>query len=155
MAITARLKFSFGDSDERFGSMSINVSIASAQAYVAAVDDAGRDATQVGALINATLPLSQGILKFGGIEYGILTDNFAFPASGSAVYRGNKLVVRYSGSGRRFTVSIPARNHGNLLVVGVDAVRTTQLDAFATAFDAVALDVNGNPAVFASAKVND
>lgn len=87
----------FGDSAKKFGSASVRVSETDAKAYLAAADEAARDATKVGVLLEAFVSVSRSTAlnywKKRSIEANFINDAFDYPSSDAGIYISNKWKV--------------------------------------------------------------
>jgi hypothetical protein len=110
------------------------VSAASAAAYIAAADDAARDATAVGALITAEAALSLGVtLKIEVTT--VFVDTLAFPPGvDTGAYSFDKIGVSFRADGESYVASIPARVKDNdVLGVSGDGININYVTPLATA----------------------
>jgi len=144
------------DTLNRNSSYTVRITAAAAQAYAAAADATARAATTIGVLIAAVDALTDCTVTTRGIVY-VERDNAAVaPATG--VWRGNKFVTGFSGSGRNFVTSLPGRNEAAVNFNGLDVViigGTTATTNYVDAFNAVALDINGTAATLQYIRAND
>jgi len=125
------------------------ISTASAQAYIAAADDAARAATPAGVLMAAVDALSEGTKLSYGISYEIEDGSVAPPASDAGVYPFDKFAVSYKAGFDNYQVTIPGRNLGGVFVEsdGISIVidpadAQVQTTNFINAFEAIALGKN-------------
>jgi hypothetical protein len=155
MALQASFNMTFVDSAERRSTISPYVKENDAQAFVAAADEAARDATELGLMAAAFAELSEMTLEQRYVSYGDKY-NTAPPAPNSGIYRGNKLTIHYRGSGRGFVITIPGRDDANLSLNGVNAdISVGDLGDLVTILENVAVDINGGAITVTSADVND
>lgn len=88
-----------GDSAKRFGSGSVRVSEANAQAYVAAANTAARAATDVGlllvAMLNMTRAFGNPYKKKYSLQCDYIDDTFVRPLVADAVYISNQWKVTF------------------------------------------------------------
>jgi len=105
------------DSLERVGSFSVRVNETDGKAWVAAVGDAAKLATDVGILLDAAETLflagGTGVLE-RGVRVRSVNDTFLAVDSAAEIFNSNKLNVSYSspvaGLPRNFSLSLPQRN---------------------------------------------
>lgn len=145
------------DAASRSSDTSFYVTEAAAKTYVAAADQTARDGTAIGALINATKDLSLLTAVKQGVRFSIVDDAAVKPTDVDAL-RGNKLTVGFTGSGRGFVVNIPGRDLTGLTIsngIEVSIDSGDDMEAFVTAFNAIARDINGNPANVSYARLDD
>lgn len=96
------------DSANKDSSASFRVSVANAQAYIAAADQTARDGTDVGLLLNSALNISRAAgtnnyRKYDvGVEY--MNDQAIQPSEDAGIYRSNKWKV----TGRTTNNGVPA-----------------------------------------------
>jgi len=144
------------DNLNRNSSYTVRITAAAAQAYAAAVDATARAATTIGVLIAAVDALTNCTVTTRGIVY-VERDNAAVAAS-TGVYRGNKFVTGFSGSGRNFVTSLAGRNEEVVNLNGLDVViigGSLATTNYVAAFNAVALDINGAAATLQYIRAND
>lgn len=105
------------DSAKKLTRVAMRVSQTDAQAYVAAADEAARDATKVGLLIDSVANLTlTGPLNYyaKGLDTENLNDGFVQPAGNAGVYNSNKLNVAYQtnigGTPKNRQFTIPQRD---------------------------------------------
>lgn len=128
------------------------VSAASAAAYVAAVDDAARAATAVGALITAENALSLGVTLKVEVSTAFV-DSLAFPpGEEDFVYSFDKIGVSYRADGESYVSSIPGRVKDNAVIgISADGINiniqapnaTNEVLAYIEAFNSVVLSEEG------------
>lgn len=112
-----------GDSAKHLGSASVIVAAADAQAYVAAADTAARAATDVGALLTATLALMGADSTTGWRKYSIQSDfisnAFVYAAKDADLYVSNQWKVTYQTTNAGLptieSIYIPARTQGGTM----------------------------------------
>ena len=138
-----------GDSAKKFASASFYVTPANARLYLAAANQAARDATDVGVLLLAALNISratatQQYKKWTcGLEF--INDAFVFPGIDDAIYNSNKWKV----TGNTTNAGIPSVDTvyvPEYLVTGVEMesdgisadLDEAPVSAFVTAFLATA-----------------
>ncbi len=144
------------DNLNRNSSYTVRITAAAAQAYAAAQDANGRAATTIGVLIAAVDALTNCTVTTRGIVY-VERDNAAVAAS-TGVFRGNKFVTGFSGSGRNFVTSLAGRNEEVVNLNGLDVViigGSLATTNYVAAFNAVALDINGAAATLQYIRAND
>lgn len=154
------------DAKHKLGSFQSRVSLADAQAYCAAANDAARLATNVGILLAAVEVFFEGgdtAVKTRGINFAVDNDAFLPVDIVDDIYNSNKITAHYSstvlGINRSFVVTIPQRNpasytaSGGILTQGladatddfVTALSNVGLSPYGTVISPVmVLDVNDN-----------
>ena len=144
------------DNLNRNSSYTVRITAAAAQAYAAAADATARAATTIGVLIAAVDALTDCTVTTRGIVYVERDDAAVAPAAG--VFRGNKFVTGFAGSGRNFVTSLAGRDDAAVNYNGLDVViigGTTATTNYVDAFNAVALDINGTAATLQYIRAND
>lgn len=148
-----------GDSAKHYASASVRVSETDAKAYIAAADQAARDATKVGLLLDGLIDMQEAAgsqhYKYWGLQAQYINDAFAFPAADADVYNSNRLKVTgttlNNGIPAEDSFYIPARNDAldmesngvNIDLNGTEAanlitqVLDTALSKYGTAFSSV------------------
>jgi len=102
MAIVERFmaRLQIGGSNGRLASTSQAVGATDARAYIAAANQAARDATKVGllldSLIDMTLAEGSNYYKEWGLDSSFINDAFAYPAADADIYASNKFKVTYA-----------------------------------------------------------
>lgn len=149
---------SFVDDANRRTDVQIRTDAAGAQAFAAAADYPSAILTAPGLLMEAIegVSLLKPVARY--VRIGYEEDNQA-PA-GNGGYRGNKLVVQYSGSGRNFVMSVPGRDMAALTLAGVNVSVSTEpangaMGDLVTNLNAQGRDINGNPITVTNAYIND
>jgi len=120
----------------------------SAQAYIAAADDAARAATAIGVLFAAVDAMSNGTKMNYGIHQIIEDGSVAPPDPDAGIYAFDKFAYAYKASFDNYQGTIPGRNMGAVflesdgvsIVIGSGA--QTQTADFIAALEAVALGKN-------------
>jgi len=86
-----------GDSATKLGSGSIRVGAVDARAYVAAANQAARDATKVGLLLDAFIDVTRAAgtnyYRKWCVECNFINDAFEYPDTDQAIYISNKWKV--------------------------------------------------------------
>lgn len=137
-----------GSSDQKLGTVRIRVSVADGQAWVAAADQAARDATKVGLLFASIVALTAATVHDYSVQLVAENDTFAFPAAEDNVFLFDKLTVGYRAALDRYTITIPARD-GTAFEMesnGIDVVLDDADDVadFIAQFEDTALAKNGS-----------
>lgn len=108
---------SFLDDAGRTSNVQFRVSVADAEAYATAADEAAAALTKVGLLLSSVQALSDLTVVDRGVRVEFANDAAAEP--GINAYRGNKAVFGFAGGGRNFTMSVPGRKNSVLNLDGV------------------------------------
>jgi len=122
----------------------------SAQAYIAAADDAARAATAVGVLFAAVDAMSNGTKMTYGVHLIIEDGSVAPPASDDGIYPFDKFAYSYKAAFDNYQGTIPGRNMGAVFIesdgisIVIGSGAQTQTADFITALEAVALGKNNN-----------
>lgn len=144
------------DSANKESSISFRVTPTAARAYLAAADQAARDATAVGLLLGRALAITRGsevansYKTFADVGIVWVNDAAVKPSTAAAVYRSN----RWKVTGRTTNASVPAIDTvyvPEYLITGVDmesdgisALLSDQpIQDFVTSFVATALSKYG------------
>lgn len=102
MAIVERFLASLqiGGSNQKLGSISQYVGAVDARAYIAAANQAARDATKVGLLLDSIIDITiaegTNIYKKWGLECQFINDAFAYAPKDGDVYKSQALKVTYN-----------------------------------------------------------
>lgn len=142
----------------------MRVSTADGQAWVAGANQAARDATDVGVLLDHVFDVvgsSQYLSK--GVEARAANDAFVPPSGEAEVYNSNKINVSYattlSGLPRNLQVTIPQRDPSSyeLESNGINIVLEDgdEIEALVTALEATALSIYGTAITVTEMTVND
>lgn len=160
MALTLRAYVSFNmeDGKGRPCGNTYYVPVAAAKAYVAAADQAARDATLIGVLRLAYLAMTEAVEVDTTVSYENY-ESAVVPPADETVLRGNKLSFGVTGGGQDRRFEIPARdasaydNQDNTLEVPI--ISPTAMSNFVAAYAAVVTDAFGNARIIQSARVVD
>lgn len=148
---------SWVDGVKRPCSTSVYVNETDAKAWFAAADASARALTDVGVLMAAINQLSDATLVGMEVSCRDEQDTAVLPAE--TVLRGNKLFVSYGAAGRKFHITIPARDPDDYvqgadsLVVALDT--PTAMNNFVTAFNSTARNIDGQVVAIDQIKVVD
>jgi len=86
-----------GDSANKLASGSVRVSPADARAYIAAANQAARDATDVGLLLDSMIDITRAAgtngYKKWSVEANFINDAFVYPDEDAGIYNSNKWKV--------------------------------------------------------------
>lgn len=109
------VELAVGDRAKKIAVFEMRVSTANGQAWVAAANEAARDATNAGLLIDAVFDLllaSQQ--KYKAVVARAMNDAFVYPSGEVEAYNSNKLNVSYGttsgGLPRNLQITIPQRD---------------------------------------------
>ncbi len=134
----------------KVSSITLNVTAASVTAYNGAADDAARDATAIGTLINTYTALTLGTLK--DVTAAFVYDQNALPPDVDAfAFEFDKFLIqsRDNVNTEANKSSIPARDDEDISIesdgVTVQLADDGDVAAFVTAYEAVVLSQDGNP----------
>lgn len=139
------------DSRGKFSTHSIAVNGVDAIAYLDAVDDAARGATDIGEYQAAVIALTAANFVSSAIKVAYKDDAYTAPSADANIYNFDKLTVGYKVGLDNYIVTIPARddaaynvapNAVDVLIAGAGASAATT--TFVAAFEAVAVDEDGN-----------
>lgn len=151
----------FWDSADRKVPWSVFISEANAKLYVAAADQAARDATAVGTLLTRTRALSRLHVLDYGVRYLHREDTTVKPTD-EEYLRGNKAVFMMTGlGGAARKNSIPGRHMGNIQAQPSNGLMVIVLDDGAsvadwvTSMEAVGLDQYGGALTVVQGYLND
>lgn len=157
-------KLTVGDRAQKFSTFSMRVSEADGQAWVAAANQAGRDATDVGLLLDAVFDVVGSAQYYSkAVEAKALNDAFAYPSGEGETYNSNKINVSYSttlaGLPRNLQVTIPQRDASSyeLESNGINIVLddADEVANLVTQLEATALSPYGTAIVVTEMTVND
>lgn len=150
------------DSRGKFTTHTIRANAVDANAYIDAVDDAARTATDLGGYLSGFMALSAANFVSASVEKVVKDDAYSQPAADSNIYHFDKLTVGYKVGLERYITTIPSRDDSaynvapnaiDVLITGAGA--STPTTDFVTAFQAIALDKDGEgPAVVTYMKVS-
>ena len=154
-----------GDSASKLASASIRVGAGDARAYVAAANQAARDATDVGILLLAALDVTEvqatNHYKKWSMQCDFVNDGFTYFAETDHIFNSNKLKVTYSttngGIPAKESLYIPMR-YSSLTYNGVNVVMNdgAEMEAFLDALIANGLSSYGSAILdVLSVTVND
>lgn len=145
------------DGANRDSIISINVPAATAQAYLAAADDAARAASTVGALLTAAVAATGGAEVKRSVSIESITDPVTIPAE--EVLRGNKVVLGVASGGANFTMTLPCRDASKYTPkpdsIEIDIDANGPLKTFIGLYNAGAVSVRGSSVRVTKAYVND
>jgi len=102
MAIVERFiaRVQIGGSNGRLASGSQIVGATDARAYIAAANQAARDATKVGLLLDGLIDMTEAegsnYYKEWGLDSAFINDAFVYPAPDADIYASNKFKVTYT-----------------------------------------------------------
>jgi len=153
-----------GDRAKKLSSFGMRVSVANAQAWAAAANQAGRDATAVGLLLDAAFDLMGSSQYFSkNVELSARNDAFVYPSGEGETYNSNKLNVSYStllgGLPRNLQVTVPQRldTRYELESNGINVVLEDggNMEAFITQLEATGLSLYGTAVTVTEVTVND
>lgn len=137
------------DSRNKISVHAVNVATADAKAYVAAADEAARNATDIGIYFNEVIDLSEAEPVDRGVRYNTKNDALIVPAVDAEIYNFDKISIGWSSGLRNFVTTIPARDMAAVTVVArngdIDMTGGAAQD-WIQAFLDVAVDPDGNPA---------
>lgn len=160
MAYQAVARVHIGGKDGVLRPFSIDfyVTLAAAQIYWAAADEAARAATTVGVLMTRAIAMQSGFILEKSVTLAeINTDEFVNP--GDTILRGNKLNFGIHAGIKNSVFNIPCRN--NASYTQIEDSLNCQLDTptamtnFISAYEAIGVDSNGNAATITRATVVD
>jgi len=156
-------QLTLGDRAKKFATFAMRVIAADAQAWFAAANQAGRDATDVGLLLDAVFDVVGSAQYFSKNVVGkAMNDAFVFPSGEGETYNSNKINVSYSttngGLPRNLQVTIPQRDpssyelesnginivldDGDEIANLVTQLETTGLSPYGTAITVTEMTVN-------------
>lgn len=142
-----------GDSASKLRSFSVRVSAADARAYVAAANQAARDATDVGVLLLAALDVTENQAldhyKKWSMQCDFVNNAFTYFAETDHIFNSNALKVTYSttnnGVPAKESIYVPMR-YSSLTYNGVNIVMNdgAEAEAFCDALIAQGLSSYGS-----------
>lgn len=153
-----------GDRAHKIAVFSARISTANGQAWVAAANEAARDATNAGLLIDSVYDLLlSSQQQYKGVHAKAMNDAFVYPSGESEVYNSNKLNVSYSttlsGLPRNLQVTIPQRDPASYEIEsnGINVVMEDgdEVENFVVNFELTALSPYGTAVVVQEITVND
>lgn len=162
MAYYAQL--TLGDRAKKITTFEVRVSAADAQAWFAAANEAARDATDVGVLLDAVFAVvGSSQYKAKSVVGRAENDAFVYPSGEGETYNSNKINVSYSttlgGLPRNLQVTIPQRDPSSyeLESNGINIVLNDadEIAALVTALEATALSPYGTAITVTEMTVND
>lgn len=128
-----------------------------AKAWLAAADDAARDATLVGTLFTAVLGMTEMEVVSRTVSAENVENTTVVPDE--TVLRGNKLAFGMSGGGRKGTLTMPARNPASYTQsedsLNCGLLAPAAMAAFVAAYQAVGVNIDGDDYDIVSARVVD
>lgn len=146
-------KISIGDCRKKTTSRSLRVSETDAEAWLNAADDAAREATAVGLLLDAFGDMSDGLEQTISVE-AALDFPPAFPAKDTDIYNFDQLTVTARNAAQQpTTITIPARSAAAYTVesdgvtVILGASGTAQVQNLVTRLEATWKDNDGEALV--------
>lgn len=162
MAYFAQL--TLGDRAKKVTTWEMRVSAANAQAWFAAANQAARDATDAGSLLDAVFDVvgsSQYISK--NVVGKAMNDAYVWPTGEAEVYNSNKINVSYSttlgGLPQNLQVTIPQRDPSSyeLESNGINIVLTDgdEIELLVGELESTALSKYGTAIVVQEMTVND
>lgn len=157
-------QLTLGDRAKKVTTWEMRVSNADAQAWAAAANQAGRDATDVGLLLDAVFDIvgsSQYISK--NVAFKAVNDAHVWPTGESEVYNSNKINISYSttngGIPRNLQVTVPQRDPSSYELesngINIVLVDGDEIEALVTQLEATALSPYGTAIVVQEMTVND
>lgn len=162
MAYTAGL--TVGDRAKKFSTFAMRISTANGQSWVAAANQAARDATNAGLLLDAVFDVVGSSQYYSKqIEAHAMNDAFVYPSGEGEVYNSNKINVSYAttlgGLPRNLQVTIPQRDPSSyeLESNGLNLVLEDgdEIEALVTVLESVALSPYGTAITVTEMTVND
>lgn len=157
-------QLTLGDRAKKTTTFEVRVSPSDAQTWFAAANEAARDATAVGVLLDAVFAVvGSSQYKSKGVVGRAENDAFVFPFGEGETYNSNKINVSYTttlgGLPRNLQVTIPQRDPGSyeLESNGINIVLNDadEIAALVTALEATALSPYGTAITIVEMTVND
>mgnify|MGYP004702187815 CR=1 FL=1 len=133
------------------------ITLAEAQAYVAAANQGARDATPVGVLAGYLGVITQMAVLSTAVCLNVV--NTAIGNVADTVLRGNKWEFFFNGDGRSYVFTVPGRDDSkatqspNSLGIAIDA--PTDMDNFVSQYNTVARSINGGAVEITKAVIVD
>lgn len=150
LVTTWRASVSFGDSRKKLADVSVRISEGDGKAWINAVDQAARDATDVGDFFAATAGLSSGTPFTKAVTMEQEDENAVFPTADLNIYNFDKLGVGFKALLDNYNMTIPARDDSaytvsedGVTVILTGAGATAEVTAFIAAFNGLVLGKNG------------
>lgn len=153
-----------GDRAKKIAVWEMRVSEADGKAWIAAANTAGRDATDVGLLLDAVFDVVMSSqYQYKGVHAKAMNDAFVYPSGEAEAYNSNKINVSYStfnaGLPRNLQVTIPQREASSyeLESNGINIVLddTDEIANLVTQLEATALSPYGTAISVTEMTVND
>jgi len=148
-------KVTLGMSNRKSSTHRLRLNSTDANAYIVALTQTLKDATDVGQYFLSVEDLSAGTLIAKGVELSTEDDAADFPAADAKVWAWDKLSIAFHAGFDNYTVTIPGRDNtkynvgpDGVTVIASGAGSTTETSQYVTRFNAVAMGKNNAAATF-------
>jgi hypothetical protein len=148
-------KVTLGMSNRKSSTHRLRVNSTAGNAYIAAISQTLKDATDLGQYLLSVEDLSAGTLIAKGCELTTEDDAADYPASDAKIWAWDKLSVSYHAGFDNYTVTIPGRDNtkynvsnDGVTVIASGTGSTTETADYVTRFNTVAVGKNNVDATF-------
>jgi len=148
-------KVSLGMSNRKSSTHRVRVNSTAGNAYIAAISQTLKDATDLGQYLLSVEDLSAGTLIAKGVELTTEDDAADYPLPDAKIWAFDKLSVSFHAGFDNYTVTIPGRDNTKIHIsadgVTVDssgADATTEVTQYVTRFNTVVVGKNNVDATF-------
>jgi len=154
-------KVQLGMSNRKSSTHRIRVHSADGNAYVVAITQALKDATNLGQYLLSVEDLSAGTLISKGVELATEDDAADYPASGAKVWAFDKISISYHAGFDNLSCTIPGRDNSSynvgpdgvtILIAGAGA--STFVTDYVARFNLVAVGKNNDDATLDKMYIN-
>lgn len=148
-------KVALGMSNRKSSTHRVRITAASGNAYIAAITQTLKDATDCGQYLLSVEDLSAGTLISKGVELKTEDDAADYPLPDAKVWAFDKLSISFHAGFDNYGVTIPGRDN-TVIHIAADGVTvdssggdaTTEVTQYVTRFNAVAVGKNNVDATF-------
>lgn len=148
-------KVTLGMSNRKSSTHRLRVTSTAGNAYIAAVTQTLKDATDLGQYLLSVEDLSAGTLIAKGCELSTEDDAADYPAASAKVWAFDKLSISYHAGFDNYNVTIPGRDNtkfnmgpDGVTVIATGTGSTTETANYVTRFNAVAVGKNNTDGTF-------